>query len=410
MSAEPRFAREEIAEIPSPLFGRPDLPRTVRVFVKGPTGGVNSETRILVNLHGLGGRQNDISYKMFRRVISDELNTVVVGVNFLGTASYVHDQGFIDRTVRPQVVMLLAHERSKFQAIGANMTVTLGPPRFFFIPNADAARVLSEADPTDYWDFGYGQALDVLRALHWLVEQLRLSYGIERPPPIDVVSQSAGSQVAIMALKLAPRTFASVLDIGGYFIVGGSEPLLVELLSNQFGHSDHAAHASFIYPGMPKMALVRRVPVPFADGLTRRESTLADEVSIRVVTDHAAWITRTQLSGRFLSIGGAADLRMTNEGRDTFLGHLRKAGVDAELEVIGKDRVDGSIFSATEHEITRAPERVYRQYAAKLRKTSVTSVSDLGSDSVYEFPTATGSWSMSFRPTPTIDFQARQRA
>jgi hypothetical protein len=82
------------------------------------------------------------------------------------------------------------------------------------------------------YDFGYLQALDALVALHYvyaglLHEQMAFDRG-----RIYAVGGSGGGNVALMCNKLAPRTFACVLDLSGmaklnddiaYNLPGGSK-------------------------------------------------------------------------------------------------------------------------------------------------------------------------------------------
>ncbi|MFN7802501.1 MAG: DUF2920 family protein [Planctomycetaceae bacterium] len=82
------------------------------------------------------------------------------------------------------------------------------------------------------YDFGWLQALDALRALHWVWQGLRqqqISFDDSR---LYVTGGSGGGNVSLMASKLAPRTFAAVFDICGmaklsddiaFNLPGGSE-------------------------------------------------------------------------------------------------------------------------------------------------------------------------------------------
>lgn len=82
------------------------------------------------------------------------------------------------------------------------------------------------------YDFGWLQALDALRALHWVWQELRQQQIPFDDSRIYATGGSGGGNVALMANKLAPRTFAAVFDLCGmaklsddiaFQLPGGSE-------------------------------------------------------------------------------------------------------------------------------------------------------------------------------------------
>jgi cephalosporin-C deacetylase-like acetyl esterase len=82
------------------------------------------------------------------------------------------------------------------------------------------------------YDFGWLQALDSLRALHWVWQGLRQQQIAFDDSRVYVTGGSGGGNVSLMANKLAPRTFAAVFDICGmaklsddiaFHLPGGSE-------------------------------------------------------------------------------------------------------------------------------------------------------------------------------------------
>src|SRR5204863_409622 len=70
-------------------------------------------------------------------------------------------------------------------------------------------------DIPEPYDFGYLQALDALRALHFVFDGLQ-SRGIAfAKGRIFATGGSGGGNVTLMVNKLAPRTFACVIDLCG---------------------------------------------------------------------------------------------------------------------------------------------------------------------------------------------------
>ncbi len=82
------------------------------------------------------------------------------------------------------------------------------------------------------YDFGYLQALDALRALRYMFQSLDDAHRPFARGRIYATGGSGGGNVSLMANKLAPRTFACVVDISGmpklsediaFGLSGGSE-------------------------------------------------------------------------------------------------------------------------------------------------------------------------------------------
>jgi len=70
-------------------------------------------------------------------------------------------------------------------------------------------------EPTVPYDFGYLQALDALRALWWVFDGLEKRGKPFARDRLFATGGSGGGNVALMANKLAPRTFACVVDCSG---------------------------------------------------------------------------------------------------------------------------------------------------------------------------------------------------
>ena len=149
-------------EIPAQEWPRRPGPRTVRTLIHYPGGqlaNVNVQTGLMLTLHNWGG--TDCVGTADPKRLADELNVVAICVNYL-----------------------------------------------------QSGRQASIEDPEPY-DFGYLQALDALRALHFVFGRLQQA---ERPfhaGRIYATGGSGGGNVSLMANKLAPSTFACIIDMCG---------------------------------------------------------------------------------------------------------------------------------------------------------------------------------------------------
>ena len=147
--------------IPAQTHPRFPSPRSVQIYVRYPKGaieGVTPETGILLSLHNWGGTKFIGAPDPARLV--DRYNLVVIGVDYLQSGKW---------------------------------DPAIGVP----------------------YDFGVYQAVDALRALQCVVSGLRHS-GIKFDESrIYSTGGSGGGNVTLMANKLAPRTFACVIDISG---------------------------------------------------------------------------------------------------------------------------------------------------------------------------------------------------
>lgn len=402
-----------------PVRGPDGAPaRPVRCFLRTPPARIGAATPLLVVLHGLGGRQNDISYKRFRKEAAERLGCLVLGVNFSGTGLHVNDPGFAEG-IEPhvhqalgQITRAIAAER----AAGRHPPLPfsertqgwwLTPPAFWIARNAEVVRQLALPVPDAPWDWGGQQALDVLTALGNVLDRLRATGVDVRRLPIHLIAQSAGSQVAYQCLRLAPRTWSSVLDIGGLCCTAGLADVFRTLLTEEFGDADggHFSTRNRTYPGGVVVTLQCRTPVAFPQGRVPPPRTLDDELCLRRLDGPGAWADGIAADTRVLAFGGADDGRMPIAERQRLDLLLRQAGADAELRTITAAAVDGTIFNGTGHEICASFAPVFWAHGAPLLAAGPRNADiDPGSGRSYRLPTSNGAWTCTHGPVPTLDF------
>ena len=175
------------------------------------------------------------------------------------------------------------------------------------------------------YDFGWLQALDALRALHWVWQGLR-QQGI----PFDdrrlyVTGGSGGGNVSLMANKLAPRTFAAVFDICGmaklsddlaFDLPGGSS------LNARF--SRDPASPNFLSRDRQELHFVGH-PHHLA-----RQKELGNPARIHVIH------------------GVTDDVCPIADARE-MIANMQTAGLDVVPVIVDQDQVDGRVFTATGH-------------------------------------------------------------
>ena len=156
-------------------------PRTFKVHVRPPEGGVKANTGLMLVLHNWGGRFDEAHYLSWCADFAQRYNVVALSVNYLQSGE-------------------------------------------------------AEVSPGKPYDHGYLQAIDALRALWYVGEELDeagIAFNRRRCFAMGV---SGGGNVALMANKFAPHTFACSVDICGM-------PLLMEEVA--FGTAESGLNAGY---------------------------------------------------------------------------------------------------------------------------------------------------------------------
>jgi len=136
-------------------------PRSIEAYVYYPTGhrdGVSEGTGLMLTLHNWGGTKARGAPDP--ETLAETFNVVAIAVDYLQSGPYDSD---------------------------------VDPP----------------------YDFGLYQGLDALRALYWVYAGLQASGIYFDTQRLYATGGSGGGNVSLMANKLAPRTFAAVIDLSG---------------------------------------------------------------------------------------------------------------------------------------------------------------------------------------------------
>ena len=275
--------RNDYVFVPAQSWPQRPGPRDVRISIYYPYGkleNVNQQTGIMLTLHNWGGE--DCVGTASPQSLADRLNVITICVNYL-----------------------------------------------------QSGKKASIEDPEPY-DFGYLQSLDALRGLAYVrtgLKQMDVAYDDSR---LFCTGGSGGGNVTLMANKLAPRTFACVIDMCG----------------------------------MKKLSDDIAFDLPGGSGLNARWSQdtnsgnylSPDEQALRFVGEpqHLATLKSLQPSSKVIVVHGVDDTTCPFEDAREMVANMQAAGLDVEPHFIGKDDLDGSVFTSTGHPLGNRTEIVFR--------------------------------------------------
>lgn len=281
--------RNGSVEIPAQEWPQRPGPRTVRVLIHYPAGdlaSVTAQTGVMLTLHNWGG--TDCVGTANPQELARKLNVVALCVNYLQS----------------------------------------GPK--------------DSIEGPEPYDFGYLQGLDALRSLYWVTSKLKASDRPFADGRLYSTGGSGGGNVTLMANKLAPRTFACVVDMCGM------KKLSDEIAFNLPGNGGLNARFSRD-PASPNFLTV-------------------DDQQLRFVghPEHLATMKRLGSASHIIVVHGVDDT-VTYPHAVEMVENMQRAKLDVEPYFVTKDRVDGTTFTTTGHALgnrTRIVLEVAGKYLA----------------------------------------------
>lgn len=175
------------------------------------------------------------------------------------------------------------------------------------------------------YDFGWLQALDALRALHYVFEGLKdrgIKFDSSR---IFTTGGSGGGNVSLMANKLAPRTFTAVVDMCGM------KKLSDDIAFNEpRGSSLNARYA-------------RDPQDPFY------LSPDAQELRFLGNPTHLATMKQLGCTAKIISVHGSQDVICPFADAEEYSANMKASGLDFTFIPVTQDMLDGTVFSSTGH-------------------------------------------------------------
>ncbi len=294
-------------------------PREILVHVRYPGAGAKIEgvrpsTGIMLSLHNWGGTASGGSADP--GVLSNTYNVVAIGVDYLQS--------------------------------GAQASIK---------------------DPEPY-DFGWLQALDALRALHFVMSDLQ-QHGIKYDSTrIFTTGGSGGGNVSLMANKLAPRTFTAVIDMCGM------KKLTDDIAFNLPGGS--SLNARF----------VRDPQHPFYLSLDRQELHDLGNPA------HLAVMKQLGCTAKIFTVHGVDD--QTDGLVDQYAAHMTASGLDFTYVRVTKDLVDGKVFTTTGHALGNRTAIVSQVAGDHLKSLHRAGPTDFERKEDIRYPTRNGTWVISY--------------
>lgn len=309
--------------IPAQPWPRQPGERSIKVYVHypgGELGRVTARTGLMLSLHNWGGTQAVGTADP--QQLADRLDVVAISVDYLQS----------------------------------------GP----WDPNGPA------------YDFGYLQALDALRALYAIYDGLERAHKPFDGGRVFATGGSGGGNVTLMANKLAPRTFACIIDMCG-----------MTRLSDDIAFGIHGqTHLNAGY---------RRDPAS-PDYLRR------DEQEIRFVGNPAHLKIMRELGNRtkVLIVHGVNDDACPVADARELADNLRQAGLDVEPHFVTQSDLDGDALKSTGHPLGNRTRIVFRFAERYLSPSSPealrrSSPPDFLCRDEVRYPTSGGSFVISYK-------------
>jgi lysophospholipase L1-like esterase/dienelactone hydrolase len=228
------------------------------------------------------------------------------------------------------------------------------------------------------YDFGYLQALDALRALWWLWHGLEEGGRSFDKGRVFVTGGSGGGNVSLMANKLAPRTFAAVIDLCG-----------MKKLSRDI---------AFHLPGGSDLdARWRRAPDdPYHLSM--------DDADLRFVghSGHLAIQKSLGSEATVWIVHGTEDTTCPYADAVELAANMKEAGLSVVPEWIDRGRLDGKVFTSAGHSLGNRTEIVFRVAGDRLAPESAAPLRREGRsdfelrDERVRYPTHGGEWVISY--------------
>lgn len=295
-------------------------PRTIKVYLRypGPGGKIENiqpQTGLMLSLHNWGG--TDAAGTANPEALARKYNVVAISVDYLqsGAQASIHD-------------------------------------------------------PEPY-DHGYLQALDALRALHFVFEGLKQRGIAFDGSRLFTTGGSGGGNVSLMANKLAPRTFTVVIDMCGMkklsddvaFNLPGGSSLNARWVKD-------AAHPFYLSPD-------------------------AQELRFTSHPGHLARMKELGCTAKIVTVHGAEDT--TCADADEFAANMKASGLDFTYVRVTKEMLGGTVFTSAGHALGNRTLIVDKVAAEPLLALKRPGLTDFERKEEIRYATAKGEWVIDYR-------------
>lgn len=307
--------------------------RMVKMFVQEPAAGVNANTGLMLVLHNWGGVYNSPEYLKWCTTFADRFNVIAVSVNYL-----------------------------------------------------QSGKDWRESGP---YDHGYLQAMDAVRALYTVWKQLRDKGTAFNEHRIYVMGGSGGGNVAQMAMKLAPHTFACGVDISGM-------PGLIDAIAYGTGEWGTSLNAGYSRdPGSPAY-------------LSPDMREIRDFGNL----EHCRRLRAANPGLKIVIVQGTEDASCPAAPKIRQFANMIEAGLEADGRFLTAADIDGIAVTTTGHAVGDR-EQVVIKYADEYMKEkgkqakATDGPSDFTRGGAFEYPTSGGRFVIDFSAAPAVRFERR---
>ncbi len=310
------------AELPAQAWAFQDGPRSIMAYVYYPGGTqkkVNKDTGLFLSLHNWGGTQaNGTADPQF---LADRYNVVAICVDYL-----------------------------------------------------QSGKDWAESGP---YDFGYLQGLDALRALYWIYNGLQEAGTPFNEGRIYATGGSGGGNVTQMVNKLAPRTFAAIIDMCGMAKLSDDIAFGLEGGSRlNAGYSQDPENPTYLSP----------------DAQAMRD--LGNPIHLKQMKDYGQ---ETQI----FVVHGSSDTTCPVADKRDVVKNMHAAGLPVTALFLEDQHLDGTVFKSTGHSLGDRTLIVKHMADAQLLPDSPDAAvrkdkSDFERKDVVCYTTPNGCWEISF--------------
>lgn len=300
--------------------------RKVEIYVREPVNGINSNTGLMLLLHNWGGTWKQTA--SWCDMLADRYNLITVSVNYLQSGEIKHDQ----------------------------------------VP----------------YDHGLLQAMDCLRAVYTIRQQLQQAGVKWNSRRLYAAGGSGGGNVSEMVNKLAPSSFAVIVDICG--MPGLTDDIAYGRGNLNAGYSRNPASPKFLTPAMQEI---------------RDPGNLI----------HLQRQKKVNPSNKVVIVHGQDDLFCSVIDKINIFRNMIKAGFRPSGHFLCESDIDGKIITSSGHPVGNRLQVIVRYAGAFLEEdgvlsTSAMQVNDFDKAGKVEFPCTGGKYVVDFSKLPTLTWQS----
>jgi len=300
-------------------------PREVQVYVRAPKKGINSNTGLMLVSHNWGGTWKYTA--PWCDILSDRFNLICMSVNYLQSGQAKHDK----------------------------------------VP----------------YDHGLLQAMDCLRALYMVQKKLddaKITFNRKR---IYAAGASGGGNVSLMVNKLAPATFACIVDLCG--MPGLTNDIAFGVGRLNAGYSRDQNSPKYLTKAMQEIRDPGYLP-------------------------HLAIQKKVNPRNKVVIVHGLDDTHCNPADKMLIASNMVRAKFRPDTYFLTPAFVDGKIIKNTSHAIGNRPEVIARFGGCYLSENGsfaaqITGKSDLDARHDVVYPVTGGKYIISFKAEPTVSFE-----